>query len=81
MKYLIFLFTIIQTLSVAAYEKKLYVGKNSSEAEMKFSGRVQINWKPSTVEARQHIEHQLTHLFGPMSAAEFKAVPKKLLHR
>ncbi len=76
MKYLIFLFTIIQTLSVAAHEKKLYVGKNSSEAEMKFSGRVQINWKPSTVEARQHIEHQLTHLFGPMSAAEFKAVPK-----
>lgn len=76
MKLLIIFFTVIQTFNLFASEKKLYIGKNSSEAEMKFTSRVQINWKPSSVEARQHIEHQLSHLFGPMSAAEFKAVPK-----
>lgn len=76
MKYLIIFFTLIWTIHLQATEKKLYVGKNSTEAEMKFSSRVQINWKPTSVEARQHIEHQITHLFGPMSDAEYKAVPK-----
>jgi len=59
-------------------EHKLYTAKNSSEATMKFSHWVEMqSMRPPTTEmAREQIERQLTHLFGPMSNHPHPAVPR-----
>jgi hypothetical protein len=61
----------------AAKERKLYVGADSTEAIMTFSHEVEINseTKPTVKVAKEHIENQLTHLFGPMGEARYPAVP------
>jgi hypothetical protein len=59
-------------------EKKLYVGSNSTEATMTFTGTVKFDYnsKPSAGVMRQYVESQLEHIIGPMSMAEYTAVPK-----
>lgn len=59
-------------------EHKLYTAQNSSEAIMKFSHWVEMqSMRPPTPEiAREQIERQLTHLFGPMGAQIQSAVPR-----
>ncbi len=59
-------------------ERKLYVGSNSTEAKLSFIGAVQVisNTKPLEKTLRRIIEAQIEHTIGPMSSAEFTAVPK-----
>lgn len=56
----------------------LYAAVESNEAAMSFSHWVEIaaSRKPGERAAREKIEAQLVHLFGPMAAARVKAVPK-----
>ena len=55
-----------------------YTALNSTEAVMTFSHQVEFESfrEPSLHEARLKIDSQLNHLFGPMSAARVKAVPR-----
>lgn len=59
-------------------ERKLYIGKNSSEATLTFSFHVEIRSEkqPTKKEVEEALENQVSHLFGPMGEAEIKAVPK-----
>lgn len=61
-----------------AVERKLYVGKDSTEAVMTFSASVQMTGlaKPSKTAANERIEDQVVHLFGPMGFAQYPSVPK-----
>lgn len=58
-------------------ERRLYVGSDSTEATLSFRHRVLMGGssQPSQDAAREQIEQQLVHLFGPMGEAEVKAVP------
>lgn len=62
----------------AVREKKLYVGSNSTEAKMNYSGTVQYVSTRTPIERtmRKVVESQIEHTIGPMSVAQFKAVPK-----
>lgn len=55
-----------------------YIGKDSNEAQLKFSSQVIMNVseEPTREEARDAVISQMDYLFGPMSYGEFKAVPK-----
>lgn len=66
------------SVSALAKERKLYVGADSTEAIMSYSGTVEMNGrsKPSVEEAKAQIDEQLNHLFGPMGEAAVPAVPK-----
>jgi hypothetical protein len=70
----------VDTAGSGARERKLYVGANATEATLSFDARVQFTLKPgydATEEiARYVIDKQVNHLFGPMAAAPYKAVPK-----
>lgn len=59
-------------------EKKLYVGSNSTEAKLTFFGVVEYNSTktPSEKTMRNAIESQVEHTIGPMSSAQYTAVPK-----
>ncbi len=59
-------------------EKKLYIGSNSTEATMTFTGKVTIEtgFKPNASTMRSHIERQIEHTIGPMSVATYTSVPK-----
>lgn len=59
-------------------EKKLYVGSNSTEAVMTYSGLVQYEStrKPTIKTMTKVIEAQIQHTIGPMSVAKFSSVPK-----
>lgn len=56
-----------------------YTAKNSTEAVLTFSHRVELisDVSPSKAAATDHINYQLQHMFGPMSVAETAAVPKE----
>ena len=82
--FIIFLSAFIFTHAVSAgvilrkNEKKLYVGANSTEALMEYSGMVQIQSTklPSLTKMKKAIESQVEHTIGPMSLADYTAVPK-----
>ncbi len=59
-------------------ERKLYVGSNSTEAKLSFTGAVQVisNTEPLENTLRKIIGAQIEHTIGPMSLAEYTAVPK-----
>ena len=73
----IFIFSFSPT-TFSQTERKLYVGKDSTEAIMTFDHEVEIESSraPTDEEVRRHIDRQVLHLFGPMGEAEYKAVPK-----
>lgn len=76
-----FIFVFILSFSQLLWsqiERKLYVGKDSTEALMTFDHEVELksNRIPSLEEALRQIDRQVLHLFGPMGAASTKAVPK-----
>jgi hypothetical protein len=62
----------------APRERKLYVGKNSTEATMSFKAQVEIATTKEVDEevAGDQIENQVNHLYGPLAAAKYKGVPK-----
>lgn len=68
---------IMQNFAHAA-ERKLYVGSDSSEAQMTFDHYVVVTGAraPSKTRANQIIEDQLQHMFGAMEANIVKAVPR-----
>lgn len=59
-------------------ERKLYVGSNSTEASLEFNATVEIETarNPQEKTMRNAIEEQVLHIIGPMSLAQFTAVPK-----
>lgn len=59
-------------------ERKLYVGTNSTEAILSFKSSVELisASSPDKDMAMEQVEQEVLHLFGPMSFAEYKAVPK-----
>lgn len=59
-------------------ERKLYVGSNSTEALMEFTGIVQYETLrlPQLRTLRKVIESQVEHIVGPMSLSRYTAVPK-----
>jgi hypothetical protein len=57
-------------------ERQLYVGKDSTEAIMTFNGTVEVAGRPSQEAALEKINEQIEHLYGPMSAAQYKSVPR-----
>src|SRR6218665_1249443 len=59
-------------------EKKLYIGSNSTEATLTFNGVVEYEGTktPSLRTMSRVIESQIEHTIGPMSAAQYTAVPK-----
>ncbi len=59
-------------------ERKLYVGSNSTEAIVEFDTTVKHNTSSNITEKtmRKVIENQLEHIIGPISLAEYTAVPK-----
>lgn len=61
-----------------ARERKLYNASNSTEAILEFDGAVQYasTRKPQEKTIRKVIESQLEHIVGPMSLADYTAVPK-----
>lgn len=76
---------IVLLFSVSAYsaidERKLYVGVNSTEAVFKFEARVDLKKTsgqklPEKETVLSIIEDQLQHLYGPMSIAKYKSVPR-----
>lgn len=69
---------VLSSNAYAQRERKLYVGSNSTEAIMTFRGEVQISspTKPTAGEVNDAIAAQVQHLFGTMSVASAKAVPK-----
>lgn len=79
MKAFIFLTCLALSVSVhASRERKLYVGKDSTEAVLSFRGTVLLNaaGRVTEADAEEQIEKQLTHMFGPMGEAAIKAVPR-----
>ena len=64
--------------AASAVEKKLYVGSNSTEAKITFAGTVEYESTKTPIARtmRKVIEAQLQHTIGPMSVAEYTAVPK-----
>lgn len=78
---ILFMSAALMTTSVFAkpYERKLYVGSNSSEAVIEFNATVELNTtvqNPQQKTLRDLIELQLDHIVGPMSETEYTAVPK-----
>jgi len=70
---------IIPSISFAKVaERKLYVGSNSTEAIVEFDSTVRHNTTTNITEKtmRRIIENQLEHMVGPISYAEYTAVPK-----
>lgn len=65
-------------LSVSAHAQVWYSALDSSEALVRFSHWVEIEstQAPTAYTAQVQVERQITHLFGPLAAAEFPAVPK-----
>lgn len=59
-------------------ERKLYVGSNSTEAQLEFNGVVEYETarNPQERTLRNVIESQLEHIVGPMSLVKYTAVPK-----
>ena len=59
-------------------ERKLYVGSNSTEAEITYTGIVEYESAKNPTEKTllKTIEAQIEHTIGPMSAAQYTAVPK-----
>ena len=68
----------LSTSTFGQTERKLYVGKDSTEAVMTFDHEVEMKstTAPTQEEALHHINQQVLHLFGPMGAATYKGVPK-----
>ncbi|MBC7538902.1 MAG: hypothetical protein H7281_08775 [Bacteriovorax sp.] len=64
--------------SIKSTERKLYTASNSTEAILEFNGIVQYESARTPVEKtmRNQIEAQLDHIIGPMSEAQYTAVPK-----
>lgn len=56
-----------------------FVSKHATEATLRFSHRVEIQSrrKPSAARAREQVELQVQHLFGPLERGKFKAAPKE----
>jgi hypothetical protein len=83
-KLFVFAFAVLMTSSAFSAqmlrknEKKLYVGSNSTEAVLTYTGVVQYESAraPSMKKMKEAIEAQVLHTIGPMSVAEFTAVPK-----
>lgn len=77
MKFLLLLL-VMWVGTLEAKERKLYVGKDSSEAVMTFQHHVELKSrsKPTEDAAREQIGQQLTHLFGPMGESAIRAVPR-----
>ena len=70
---------ITSSLMAKVNERKLYVGSNSTEAVLEFNGVVEYissSANPQVQTLKNHIEAQLEHIVGPMSEAEYTAVPK-----
>ena len=59
-------------------EKKLYVGSNSTEAYLTFDSIVEYESArtPSLKTMKRVAEEQIVHTIGPMSVADYTAVPK-----
>jgi hypothetical protein len=62
-------------------EKKLYFGKDSTEVIMTFAGKLRregqlIDNAANRTAMLEIINDQVEHLYGPMSAGQFKAVPR-----
>jgi len=59
-------------------EKKLYIGSNSTEAKLSYSGILQHEGTraPSLTIMKQLAESQIEHTIGPMSSSQYTAVPK-----
>ena len=59
-------------------EKKLYVGSNSTEALMTFSAVVEYESERTPIlrTMKKIVESQIEHTIGPMSVANYSAVPK-----
>ena len=73
--------TLVGTMGFAQNsERKLYVGVNSHEATLTFNGQVEIVSiaPPSEQTARNAIQRQITHMFGPLTHGynDQRAVPK-----
>jgi len=64
--------------SLPARERKLYVGSDSTEAQLTFRHwvRMESSRKPSLKKSEEQIISQLTHMFGPMGEAAIRAVPR-----
>ena len=65
----------------AGKERMLYVGKDSTEARLTFKASVWISKQsngaaPTPAVIRAKIDRQVAHLFGPMAADTYTAVPK-----
>lgn len=56
-----------------------FSAKGATEATLTFSHEVEIESgsKPSMSTAKEQVEKQVQHLFGPMERAEYKAAPKE----
>ncbi len=56
-----------------------FVSKKASEAVLTYSWFVEMESesKPSVAEAKEQVEEQLQHMFGPMERAEVMAAPKE----
>lgn len=56
-----------------------FVSKHATEATLTFSHKVEMitNRRPTKAEARDQIEKQVLHLFGPMERAASMAAPKE----
>ncbi len=56
-----------------------FTSKNATEAVMRFSHVVTLAQatEPTAEEAREQVEEQIAHLFGPMERAEYMAAPKE----
>lgn len=63
-----------------AKERKLYVGSNSTEAVIEFKGTVEYVSSKGTAPAastmKKYVLEQIDYIIGPMSLAEYTAVPK-----
>jgi hypothetical protein len=71
-------FTTSALAALSPRERMLYVGKNATEAKMRFQFAVEMisEGEPKKSEIENQIEKQVKHLFGPMGEARVKAVPK-----
>lgn len=66
--------------SAAKPERKpAFVAKKASEAILTYSHSVllEADHKPNAAEAKEQIEAQVLHLFGPMERADYPGVPKE----
>ncbi len=66
-------------LSPPASRNIAFVSKKATEAILTFSHRVEIEAprKPTEAKAKEQIESQVLHLFGPMERLEYSAAPKE----